>query len=74
MVEEIETFLRQLGFALVRVRLVSPVTVCIEVARDEIEKAFDLREAIAHQSGVRGLKRVALDLEGHQQGKINGGV
>jgi uncharacterized protein len=71
MIEGAETYLRKLGFSLVRVRLISPATACIEVARDHVERAFDLREDILHQLVVTGFKRVVLDFEGYRQGKLN---
>jgi len=74
MIEGAETFLRQLGFALVRVRLFSPDTACIEVAQEEIGRVCDLHEAISRQLATMGFKRVTLDLEGYQQGKLNVGI
>jgi uncharacterized protein len=80
-IEEAETFLRGLGFALVRVRLLSPETAdqratsgCIEVACDEVEKVMGLREAIVRKLLAIGFKRITLDLEGYRQGKLNQGV
>lgn len=70
-IEEAEIFLRELGFALVRVRLISTDTACIEVAVDEVKKVLDHREAISRQLGAIGFKRVTLDLEGYRQGKLN---
>ena len=74
MIEQAETFLRGLGFAQVRARLMSSDTACIEVAADEIKKVLDLREAILRQFNAIGIKRVTLDLEGYRQGKLNDGV
>lgn len=74
MIEGAETFLRQLGFALVRVRLFSADTACIEVAQEEIGRACDLHQAISRQLGTMGFKRVTLDLEGYQQGRLNVGI
>ena len=73
-IEEAETFLREIGFAVVRVRLLSGDTACIEVARDEVKRVLDLREAILHQLGAIGIRRVTLDLEGYRQGKLNAGL
>lgn len=77
-IEEAETFLRGLGFSVVRVRLTSLETAgqratsgCIEVTSDEVEKVVDLREAIVRQLLAIGFKRVTLDLEGYRQGKLN---
>jgi uncharacterized protein len=73
-IEEAETFLRGLGFSLVRVRLISIDTACIEVAGDEVKKVLDHREAISRKLCAIGFKRVTLDLEGYRQGKLNAGV
>ncbi len=71
MIEEAETFLRHLGFSLVRVRLISADTACIEVAGDEVKRVFDLRDDISRQLGAIGFKRVSLDLEGYRTGRLN---
>jgi uncharacterized protein len=73
-IEEAETFLRGLGFSVVRVRLISPETASIEVAWDEVKKAFDLREVLVHQLLSLGFNQVTLDLEGYRQGKLNAGL
>jgi uncharacterized protein len=73
MIEEAETYLRKLGFSLVRVRLISADTACIEVAMDHVERAFDLRGQISRQLGTMGFRRVVMDLEGYQRGKLNAG-
>jgi uncharacterized protein len=73
-IEEAETFLRGLGFSLVRVRLISTDTACIEVVVDEVKKVLALREAILRELLSIGFKRVTLDLEGYRQGKLNRGV
>lgn len=70
-IEGAETFLRQFGFALVRVRLISPATACIEVSSEEISRVFDLREAISRHLGAIGFQRVTIDLEGYRTGKLN---
>jgi uncharacterized protein len=74
MVEEAEAFLRHLGFVLVRVRLLSEDTACIEVAKEEGERILDLREDISRQLGSMGFTRVTLDLEGYRRGSHNGGI
>jgi uncharacterized protein len=74
MVEEAEAFLRHLDFELVRVRLLSEDTACIEVAREEVQRILDLREDISRQLGSMGFKRVTLDLEGYRMGSCNGGI
>jgi uncharacterized protein len=71
MIEQAETFLRDLGFELVRVRLISPDTACIEVVAEEIARACDLHEEIARHLGPIGFKRVTLDLQGYRMGNLN---
>ena len=71
MVEQAETFLRTLGFTLIRVRLFSGDTACIEVATEEFNNILNNREEILRQLGEIGFRRVALDLEGYRQGKLN---
>jgi uncharacterized protein len=74
MVEEAEAFLRHLDFVLVRVRLLSGDSACIEVAREEVQRILDLREDISRQLGSLGFTRVTLDLEGYRRGSHNGGI
>lgn len=71
MVGQAETFLRTLGFELIRVRLLSGATACIEVATEEFKDILDNREEILRQLGGIGFRRVALDLEGYRQGRLN---
>ena len=71
MVEKAETFLRNLGLELIRVRLLSGDTACIEVSKEEGKMILDLREKISRQLGTIGFQRVTLDLEGYRQGKLN---
>jgi uncharacterized protein len=71
MVEQGETFLRTLGFALIRVRLLSGATACIEVAKKELKSIIDNREEISRQLAEIGFQRVTLDLEGYRQGRLN---
>jgi uncharacterized protein len=71
MVEKAETFLRNLGLELIRVRLLFGDTACIEVVKEEGKRILDLREEISRQLGQIGFRRVTLDLEGYRQGKLN---
>ena len=71
MVEKAETFLRNLGIELVRVRVLSGDTACIEVAKEEGKMILDYRDEITRQLGEIGFRRVTLDLEGYRQGKLN---
>ena len=73
-IERAEQFLRRLGFGLVRVRLITADTACIEVTKDEIQKVYALREEISRELLALEFKRVVLDLEGYRQGKLNSGV
>jgi uncharacterized protein len=73
LIERAETFLRHLGFALVRVRLISPATACIEVSSEEVSRVFDLRETISRHLVAIGFQRVTIDLEGYRTGKLNPG-
>ena len=74
MIENAETFLRTLGLELLRVRLLSGDTACIEVAKGEAKRILDLREEISHQLASMGFKRVTLDLEGYRRGTLNAGI
>jgi uncharacterized protein len=74
MVEKAETFLRNLGLALIRVRVLSGATACIEVAKKELKSILDNREEISRQLGEIGFRRVTLDLEGYRQGRLNNEV
>lgn len=71
-VEDGEEFLRALGFREFRVR-VHGETVRLEIAVDEIEKAFGklAREAIAREFRRLGFRYVTLDLEGFRTGSMN---
>ena len=71
MIEKAETFLRNRGFELVRVRLLSGATACIEVATEEFQHILDIHEEILRQLAEIGFRRVTLDLEGYRQGKLN---
>ena len=74
MVEKAETVLRTLGFALIRVRVLSGATACIEVATEEFKRILDIREEVSRQLVAIGFRRVTLDLEGYRQGRFNSGV
>lgn len=63
MVEDAENFMLDLGFKMVRVRY-ERGNARIEVGKDEIDKAFKLRETIVKELKRIGFKRVMLDLEG----------
>lgn len=71
MIEQAEAFLHHLGFLLVRVRLLFGDTACIEVAQEEIVRACGLHHNISRRLETIGFKRVALDLEGYRQGRLN---
>jgi uncharacterized protein len=73
MIEQAETVLRQLGFTLVRARLIPPTTASLEVAAAEITRACDLREEIARDLATIGFTRVTVDLGGYRQGNLNPG-
>jgi len=68
-IEKAETFMRNLGLGLVRVRLIPKDIACIEVPKEDIKRIFDLRENISRQLGDIGFRRITLDLEGYKGGK-----
>jgi uncharacterized protein len=74
MVEKAEAFLRHFDFELVRVRLLSGDTACIEVAGEEVQRILDLRQDISRQLGSIGFQRVTLDLEGYRMESHDGGI
>jgi len=63
MVEEAEDFLLSLGFNVVRVKH-ELGNARIEVGRNEIRRAFELKEIIVRKLKEIGFKRISLDLEG----------
>jgi uncharacterized protein len=63
MVERAEEFLLDLGFRVVRVRFECG-NARIEVGKDEIPKAFEMRDVIVKKLRGFGFRRVAIDLEG----------
>jgi uncharacterized protein len=71
MIEQAEAFLRGLGFAVVRVRLIPPATASLEVAAGEIARVCDLREKITRDLNAIGFSRVSVDLGGYRQGSLN---
>ena len=71
MIEKAETFLRGLGFAVVRVRLIPPATASLEVAAEDITRACDLRKQISRDLKAIGFTRVSVDLGGYRQGSLN---
>ena len=71
MIERAESFLRQLGFTLVRARLIPPATASLEVAAKEIARLCDLRTEISRDLGAMGFSRVTVDPGGYRQGNLN---
>ena len=69
-VDEAERALRELGFALARVRSHGDVA-RLEVAPGEIARAARERERIARAIRKAGFAYVALDLEGYRTGSMN---
>ena len=70
-IEAAETFLHQLGFKMVRARLIAGDTARIEVATEEIEKAANLYREIAQHLRTFGFNKVILDSEGYRTGNLN---
>ncbi|MBN1255149.1 MAG: ATP-dependent sacrificial sulfur transferase LarE [Deltaproteobacteria bacterium] len=70
-IEAAETFLHQLGFKMVRARLIAGDTARIEVATEEIEKATNLYREIAQHLRTFGFNKVILDGEGYRTGNLN---
>jgi uncharacterized protein len=66
----LEAELRVLGLRQVRVRWHDTIA-RIEVARDEIARAFDARDAIVEAGKRFGFKYVTLDLQGYRTGSHN---
>ncbi len=64
MVEKAEEFLHTLGFEVVRVRHEFG-NARIELGKDEIARAFEIRERILKKLKEFGFRRVSLDLEGY---------
>jgi uncharacterized protein len=71
MIEAAETFLHQLGFKMVRARLIAGDTARIEVATEEIERATNLHREISQYFLTLGFNEVMLDGEGYRAGNLN---
>jgi uncharacterized protein len=69
-IERLEDALHALGLRQLRVRYHGEVA-RIEVARDELERAFAQREAIDRAGKAAGFTFVALDLAGYKVGSLN---
>jgi len=64
-IDRAEKKIQELGFSIVRVR-VSGMNARLEVGRDEVGKAFNLRNEITKILRKEGFERVSLDLEGYR--------
>lgn len=69
-VENCEEFLKSLGFIQFRVRCHGDLA-RIEVLKEDMEQAFELREKIACEFKKNGFTYVALDLMGFRSGSMN---
>lgn len=69
-IESLEAALRDMGLRQVRVRYHEALA-RIEVPRDELLRAFDLRDVIVQAAKRAGFTYVALDLEGYRSGSLN---
>ena len=69
-VAEAEKALRALGFRQCRARHHGDV-VRLEVERDQLERALELREEISRRVHAAGFTYVALDLDGFRTGSMN---
>jgi pyridinium-3,5-biscarboxylic acid mononucleotide sulfurtransferase len=65
-----EQSLRELGLSQFRVRSHGPVA-RIEIAPDELQTAWDLRERIASEVRSAGFAYASLDLDGYRTGSMN---
>ena len=72
-VETAEESLRALGFRQFRVRYHSSELVRVEIARDELTRAFSLEmfDQISQRLKRLGFQYVTLDLDGYRQGSMN---
>jgi uncharacterized protein len=72
-VETAEEVLKALGFRQFRVRYHSDELVRVEIARDEIPRAFSLAmfDMICNSLKQLGFKYVTLDMQGYRQGSMN---
>jgi uncharacterized protein len=75
-IDKAETYLRNLGFKIVRARIFPGNLLKIEVGVDELDKLLDpqLRETIVNYMKELGFSHVTLDLEGYISGKMNRNV
>lgn len=71
MVGKAEDFLRDLGFRQLRVRVHGGDTARIEVAPEEFEKLFEMRERVAEGIKNAGFLYAAADLLGYRTGNMN---
>jgi uncharacterized protein len=69
-IEQLEDALQALGLRQVRVRYHDSLA-RIEVARNELEAAFAVREAIVKAGVAAGFTYVSLDLAGYRSGSLN---
>lgn len=71
-IDQAESFLRDRGFDVVRVRIHGPIA-RIEVGTDEIQRLLDpeTRTAVLDRFKELGFTYTALDLEGYQSGGLN---
>jgi uncharacterized protein len=69
-IERAEAVLRAHGFRQFRVRHHDSLA-RIEVAQDEIERAFAMREVIGRDVQATGYKFVAIDAFGYRSGAMN---
>jgi uncharacterized protein len=69
-IEALEDALHALGLRQVRVRYHQELA-RIEVARDELERAFAARDAITRAGKAAGFTYVTLDLAGYRSGSLN---
>jgi uncharacterized protein len=74
-IENAEAVLRELGFRVFRVRHHDAIA-RLEIARDEMHRAFDEEVGGALVSGLRalGYEHVTIDLQGYRQGSLNEGL
>ena len=73
-VEDFEMILRTSGLKVFRVRLHEDNEkrfLRLEVAKDEMQKAFEVREKLVEEAKKRGYLWITLDLAGYQTGGAN---
>jgi uncharacterized protein len=71
MVDRAENLLLALGFSGSRVRFYGDLAK-VEVAGDELEKFWKLKDIIHEKLSVCGFKRIAVDIAGYSRGAVNG--